>query len=184
MTTAAIQIQHDDELKKLQQTQADELVLLDIREADEYRREHVPGSVNLPLSQLSQSDTSWLQGKTVLVYCKAGMRSQTALPQLEQLGCEKLYCLKEGLNQWKRCGLPCNVDTKAPLDIMRQVQIIVGTVVMLGIIAGWLWSPYFTIISFVMGAGLCFAGMTGFCGMAKLLALLPINRIHCTTQGD
>jgi rhodanese-related sulfurtransferase len=60
---------------------------------------------------------------------------------------------------------------------MRQVQIVAGGLVLLGVVLsqvvapGWLW------LSGVVGAGLIFAGISGFCGMARLLAALPWNRV-------
>jgi rhodanese-related sulfurtransferase len=59
---------------------------------------------------------------------------------------------------------------------MRQVQIAAGSLVLLGVIlshtvaSGWIW------LSGFVGAGLIFAGVSGFCGLARLLAALPWNR--------
>ncbi|MFS6828004.1 DUF2892 domain-containing protein [Cyanobium sp. ATX-6F1] len=60
---------------------------------------------------------------------------------------------------------------------MRQVQIAAGSLVLLGVILsqavapGWIW------LSGFVGAGLVFAGVSGFCGMARLLAAMPWNRV-------
>ena len=59
---------------------------------------------------------------------------------------------------------------------MRQVQIVAGSLVLAGVLLGWLVSPMFLGLSAFVGAGLAFAGISGFCGMAKLLAFLPWNR--------
>ena len=59
---------------------------------------------------------------------------------------------------------------------MRQVQIVAGSLVVLGIVLGLWISPPFLAVSAFVGAGLVFAGSTGWCGMAKLLALMPWNR--------
>jgi rhodanese-related sulfurtransferase len=60
--------------------------------------------------------------------------------------------------------------------MMRQVQIVAGSLVLAGVLLGWLISPYFFGLAAFVGAGLTFAGISGFCGMAKLLAFLPWNR--------
>jgi rhodanese-related sulfurtransferase len=60
--------------------------------------------------------------------------------------------------------------------MMRQVQIVAGSLVLIGVCLGWLVAPGFFALSAFVGAGLTFAGISGFCGMAKLLALLPWNR--------
>nr|WP_234396003.1 DUF2892 domain-containing protein [Neisseria subflava] len=58
---------------------------------------------------------------------------------------------------------------------MRQVQTIAGSLILLSVLAGWLVSPWFYLIDVMVGAGLLTAGLTGFCGMARLLAKMPWN---------
>ena len=67
-------------------------------------------------------------------------------------------------------------DTRQPIEIMRQVQITAGGLVFLGVILGVWVAPAFLGLSAFVGAGLMFAGISGWCGMAKLLALMPWNR--------
>jgi len=59
---------------------------------------------------------------------------------------------------------------------MRQVQIAAGALVLCGTLAGTLFNPMFCVIPAFTGTGLIFAGITGICGMAKLLAIMPWNR--------
>jgi hypothetical protein len=44
------------------------------------------------------------------------------------------------------------------------------------VLLGWLVAPGFFALAGLVGAGLVFAGISGFCGMARLLARLPWNR--------
>jgi rhodanese-related sulfurtransferase len=67
-------------------------------------------------------------------------------------------------------------DRKAPLPIMRQVQIAAGSLVLSGIALAVLVSPWFIALSAFVGAGLIFAGITGVCAMASLLLHMPWNR--------
>ena len=85
------------------------------------------------------------------------------------------YILEGGLQAWKAAGLPIIADHAAP-DLMRQVQTIAGGLVLFGVLAGWLVSPWFYLIDVVVGTGLLTAGLTGFCGMARLLAKMQWNR--------
>jgi len=62
------------------------------------------------------------------------------------------------------------------LPIMRQVQIVAGSVVLLSVLLGFSVDPRIGWVAAFIGAGLTFAGVTGFCGLAKLLALMPWNR--------
>ena len=68
-------------------------------------------------------------------------------------------------------------DRSAPLDIMRQVQIGAGSLVLLGVIGGAFLSPALYWLAAFVGAGLLTAGLTGFCGMSKILARMPWNRV-------
>ena len=137
---------------------------VDIREADEFRRAHVPGAQNRPLSRL---DAAALPPGAV-VMCQSGARCAplaAAHPVLEG-----------GLAAWERAGLPVARDAKAPLPIMRQVQVAAGALVLAGVLGGALVAPGFYALAGFVGAGLIFAGVTGFCGMARLLAIMPWNR--------
>jgi hypothetical protein len=60
--------------------------------------------------------------------------------------------------------------------LTRQVQIAAGSMVVLGVILGVTVSPLFYALSGFVGAGLVFAGVTGTCGLASVLRLMPWNR--------
>src|SRR5262249_20310665 len=62
------------------------------------------------------------------------------------------------------------------LPVDRQVQLIAGSVVLLGVGLGVLVHPWFLGLAAFIGAGLTFAGATGTCGMALLLLRMPGNR--------
>jgi len=85
--------------------------------------------------------------------------------------------LKGGLPSWKQAGLPTKVDRKAPLPLMRQVQIIAGSLIVLGVVLGYALGPLWFLLSGFVGAGLLFAGVTGHCGMAMMLTKLPYNKL-------
>jgi hypothetical protein len=66
---------------------------------------------------------------------------------------------------------------RARLGLDRQVQLIVGPAVLLGVVLGLLIHPAFFAIPAFFGAGLTFAGATGTCGLALVLARAPWNAI-------
>jgi rhodanese-related sulfurtransferase len=86
------------------------------------------------------------------------------------------YVLEGDLDGWMKAGLPLVTDKNMPIDVMRQVQIAAGSLVVLGVLLGVLVAPGFYALSAFVGAGLVFAGTTGFCGMARLLLMAPWNR--------
>ena len=64
-----------------------EALLLDVREADEYRAGHIPGSLNIPLSQLPlRCAELGEKDRALFVYCLSGARSQQAVRYLQSQG--------------------------------------------------------------------------------------------------
>jgi rhodanese-related sulfurtransferase len=151
-------------------------LLIDIREDDEFARRHIPGALSRPLSRFDAFALPEMAGTDVIFTCRSGMRTAANAERLAAPVGGNAYVLDGGLDGWARAGLPVEANRKAPLEMMRQVQIVAGSLVLIGAILGWLVSPLFFGLSAFVGAGLTFAGISGFCGMAKLLAFLPWNR--------
>ena len=153
-------------------------LLIDIREVDEHAREKIPGARHLPLSKLDEIDLAVHQGKPVIFHCKSGARTQTNAPRLaRKLGdaCEA-FIVEGGLDAWRKAGLPVVTDRREPLELQRQVQIGAGSLAVTGTLLGLFVSPWFFAVPAFVGAGLIIAGVTGFCGMARILMRAPWNR--------
>ena len=90
---------------------------------------------------------------------------------------KEVYFLEGGIQAWQKQGLDMEITANAPLELQRQVQIAVGILILLGVILGTWVSPGWYILSAFVGAGLLMAGLTGFCGLARLMMLAPWNRI-------
>lgn len=146
--------------------------LIDIRSADEHARASIPGAENRPLDGLGR-----IEGSSAVVYhCRTGMRTGGNAARLAAAADCPAYLLGGGLDAWRAAGLPVAEDRKAPLEIMRQVQIAAGSLVVLGVVLGLTVQTAFLGLAAFVGAGLIFAGSTGWCGMARLLAIMPWNR--------
>lgn len=153
------------------------LVIYDIREADEFAREHILGAKNIPISKFDSSMLNALNDETIIVFnCQSGNRTKMNESKLKGLKYKEVFVLKNGLLEWKSLGCAMAVNNKAPLPLMRQVQIVAGSLILIGIALSFIISPYFILLSGFVGAGLIFAGVSGFCGMANLLMLLPYNK--------
>ena len=150
-------------------------VMIDIREADEHAREYIPQSQSQPISTLPES-LGMGHATQVIFHCRSGMRTSTHADRLASTVSCEAYMIEGGLDAWKKAGLPLRVDRKQPLEIMRQVQLAAGGLVVLGVVLGSAVSPWFYGIAGFVGAGLMFAGATGFCGMARALQYMPWNR--------
>lgn len=155
----------------------DGAVLVDIREADEHAREFIPNARHHALSRIDAESPARAGDNVLVFHCRSGARTRGNAARLaSSAGNCKIYILDGGLDAWKKAGLPVTLDRSQPIDMMRQVQIIAGSLVLGGIVLGAFATPGFYVLSGFVGAGLIFAGVTGFCGMAKLLALMPWNR--------
>jgi rhodanese-related sulfurtransferase len=147
-------------------------ILVDIRDPDEYARAHIPCARNLPLARIGRIDGA----PEVIFHCKSGMRTAANAAALAAVTDAPAYLLEGGLDAWRKAGLDCAVDRRQPLEIMRQVQIAAGLLILAGVLLGFAVDPLgFGLAAFV-GAGLLVAGTTGWCGMARLLAVMPWNR--------
>ena len=132
----------------------------------------------MPLSAIGTHDFGPDHSKKKVVFhCASGNRTAQASVELCRTGFCEVYVLKGGLAGWKVAGLDTRFNKKAPISIMRQVQIVVGASMSLGIVLGLVLSPWFFALSAMMGAGLLFAGITGTCAMASMLTRLPYNQI-------
>lgn len=151
-------------------------ILVDIREPSEYAREHILGARLVPLAAMDRHDFDRDHGKAFVFHCRSGNRTATGAARIVARDFAEAYQLKGGIEAWKAAGLPTHVDRSAPMELMRQVQIAAGSLVLLGVLLGFLVSPWFFGLSGFVGAGLTFAGATGFCGMARMLAVMPWNR--------
>lgn len=153
-------------------------VLIDVREPDEHARERIEGARLAPLSRFDPVSLvgEGERGKIAVFHCNSGNRTAQAADRLLGAGFTEAYQLEGGIQGWKRAGLPVIADRTAPLPIMRQVQIVAGSLVMLSIVLAVLVSPWFMALSAFVGGGLMVAGITGFCGMANLLLHMPWNR--------
>ncbi|MDC0535981.1 rhodanese family protein [Francisellaceae bacterium] len=151
-----------------------DIKIVDIRNPDEFARESIKSAQNIPSDKLDECVLD--KDDMVIFHCQAGNRTKQNHAKIEKLGLKKAYIMEGGILAWKKASQPLNVDQKAPLPVMRQVQIIVGFMVVIGVILALTISPWFSLISAFFGGGLLFAGLTGYCGMANVLLLIPYNQ--------
>lgn len=155
---------------------AGQAVLVDVREPGEHGATRITGSRLVPLASVTAARLPDLGEKRLVLHCQKGGRGNTACDRLlKEMPALELYNLAGGIEAWKAAGLP--VETRGgflPLD--RQVQLAVGLILLTAATLTWLVDPAFLILVALLGSGLTLAGATGFCGLARLLALMPWNR--------
>ena len=169
-------IQVDQLRQVMQQDQAGEAIILDVRTAGEYQAERIEGTANIPLDEINRHLDNLRGYKHVYVHCASGNRSNQACQKLDTLGLDNIVNVEGGINAWKQAGFPVYRSTRATLPIPQQVHVAAGSLVLTGVVLGTLVNPVFYGISAFVGAGLTFAGLSGTCMMGLLLARMPWNR--------
>lgn len=152
-----------------------EAVLLDVREPGEYRACHIRQAHLSPLGKVSLDGID-VSSKKVIIHCQKGGRGKSACEVLVERHPElDIYNITGGIGAWQAAGLPVNKG-KGALPLDRQVQITIGTGVLAGVILSVTVNPNFIWLSGFFGAGLTFAGLSGFCGLAHVMKVMPWNR--------
>ncbi len=153
--------------------------LIDVRTPAEHGEIHIQGSQLMPLDRL---DSAALKGSgPCVLICRSGKRAEQAFQKLSAAGCQDLTILEGGVLAWEQAGLPVMRGQKA-ISLERQVRIAAGLMVLSGVILGTWVHPGFYGLSAFVGAGLTFAGITDWCGMAMLLAKAPWNQRSSATS--
>jgi len=154
-------------------------LILDVRTPAEFKEMAIADSKSMPLDQLDAEAVKQMapQGGGCVVVCYSGKRSDQACAKLKEAGLDDVCSLQGGLELWERMQLPLRKHEKAGFSIIRQVHIVAGLLVLSGTILAATVSPWWAILPGFVGAGLAFAGLTGFCGMALILAKMPWNRV-------
>lgn len=156
--------------------QRDDIVIIDVREPQEYAHEHIANSRNVPLNKLAELNADEYQDKIAIFHCRSGKRTEMNQSAISGTAFKEKFCLVGGITEWKSQNMPTVSEYSAPVDVMRQVQLIVGCMILLGVGLSYLVSVYFIILTVFAGLGLLVAGFTGFCGMAEVLKFLPWNK--------
>lgn len=152
-----------------------EVELIDVREPAEHATTTIAGSLLVPLGAITASDLPQTDKKLVL-FCQKGLRGESACKKVaspEQV----VFNLEGGLTAWIEAGYDTISSGKKVLPLDRQVQLCIGATVLTSSLLAYFYQPAFLWLSAFFGAGLTFAGATGFCGLAKVMAKMPWNNV-------
>lgn len=161
-----------------------EAVIVDVREPAEHAAENIEGATLIPLAGISKSKLPDSKGKKLVIHCRSGKRGTTACERLlaEDPSLE-IYNLEGGLSAWAEAGHAVKTSGKFFLPLDRQVQLTIGLGVLIGSLLTYFVNPLFVILTGFFGAGLTFAGASGYCGLAMVMAKMPWNQSSgCTTS--
>lgn len=155
------------------------VILIDVRELSEHNIEKIPTSICMPLSTLDPSAIHSLANsdKEIILHCKSGNRSTKAANQLLQNGFADVAHLAGGIEGWKQDGLTTIVSKSLRISLFRQIQIVAGSLVLIGSVLGYFVSSNYLLLSTFVGGGLVVAGITDTCALGMLLSKLPYNKV-------
>lgn len=164
-------------LKKDPQTK-----ILDVRSAMEFSQTHIENSINIPIDMIPAKIGELSQSKqNYLVLCHSGTRAAMAADMLMQSGIHTAKVIEGGIARWQKDKLAV-IKGQGGVSLERQVRVIAGSLVLLGIILAWLLHWTFIFIPAFVSCGLIFAGITDNCLMGTLLMKLPYNKNLYKTQ--
>jgi rhodanese-related sulfurtransferase len=81
----------------------DKIVIIDIREREEFDKKYIPGSVNMDINEIDKVSELILDKNTpIVVCCTSGIRSIAAGERLCEIGYTNVYNLLGGINAFFR----------------------------------------------------------------------------------
>jgi rhodanese-related sulfurtransferase len=157
----------------------EKIELIDVRTPVEFRELHAAVARNVPLDRLDPAaiiqarDGS--KDEPLYLICRSGSRGRQACEKFLAARFTNVVNVEGGTLACIEAGLPI-IRGKKTISLERQVRIAAGSLVLLGVLLGWLVYPAFFGLSAFVGAGLIFAGITDSCGMGMILAEMPWNQ--------
>lgn len=99
-----------------------EAVMLDVREANEYKGGHIIDAVHIPLSKLKDrlTELDKYKSRPIVAYCRSGSRSMSACQSLKKAGFEQLFNLGGGVMAWQNASLPLTKQDKPVKDRAKK----------------------------------------------------------------
>ncbi|MDO8874752.1 MAG: metalloregulator ArsR/SmtB family transcription factor [Pseudolabrys sp.] len=83
------------------------VTIIDVRPPDEFQLGHLPGAINVPISEIKSRLSLFAAGRDIIAYCRGPwcVMSFEAVAQLRSKGLSARR-LEDGLPEWKAAGLP------------------------------------------------------------------------------
>ncbi|GAA2001480.1 rhodanese-like domain-containing protein [Brevibacterium samyangense] len=155
----------------------EDLVILDVRSAAEFAALHIRGSYNVPLPLLTEHTDAVADrlGERVVLVCQSGVRAEQSRQRLAAAGVDTAYVLTGGAPGFAAAGGDV-VRGANRWDLERQVRMVAGSLVVLGLVGGRFVSPRLRTLAGAIGTGLTFSALSNTCAMGKALSAMPWNR--------
>lgn len=184
---------------------ANDCVILDVRTPAEHAEAHLQRAHDhVPLDTLNPQDFMLRRGldkdAPVYILCRSGARARVAAEKFEASGFSNIHVIDGGIMACEQNGEPvvkndnkvaaaasgAAAESKAALNdiyarlakipLDGQFRLAVGIIVFLGSLLALAGAEFFILLPLAAGAGLIYSGITGWCGLAMLLAKAPWNK--------
>lgn len=184
---------------------AAEATIIDVRTPAEHAAAHLQRAHDhVPLDQLNPRDFMLRRGldkdASIYILCRSGGRASTAAQQFASEGFTNVFVIEGGIISAEAYGEPVvkndaandsapaiNVDKAksalngvygklALIPLERQVTMMVGAIIFLSMLLGFMDMEIFYGVAFFAGAALFYKGLTGFCFGEKIIAKAPWNK--------
>lgn len=151
---------------------------VDVRTTAEFNSERADCMLmkNHPLSEIETLNLP--KDSEIYLSCHTGARSSKAQKRLQELGYTRVINIEGGLLAWRAAKLPL-AETKVEIPIMRQVQLAMSVLILIGTLGSLYLNPAFIWLAVFVGLGAGVAGISGWCGMAHILGVMPWNKTGC-----
>ena len=151
------------------------ITVIDVRTIDEFKRSYIPGVINIP-TEVVHNHQDIFKSRDVYVICNSGNRSAMVIREFESKGVTHLVNVQGGMMEWVKHGFSILGNQKQVMPMMRQVMIVAGLMILIGVGLHFYVDPKGIYLSGFVGAGLFYAGASGNCYMTKVLGKLPWNK--------
>lgn len=155
--------------------------LIDVRTPAEFEAVHVPGARSMPLDTLDCAGILAGRDKSgdaspIHILCHSGVRAKQAAENFAAVGFQDCLVVEGGTQAWVEAGFPVARGEREVLPLDRQMQLIIGLIVLTGVLLSHFLSPAWIWLSGFAGCGLIFAGLTGICPLRSVVAQMPWNQ--------
>jgi rhodanese-related sulfurtransferase len=187
-------------------------VIIDVRTPIEHAEAHLQRAHDhVPLDTLNPADFMMRRGLDkdagVYILCRSGSRATMAAQKFEEAGFANVNVIEGGISGSEDAGEPVVKNNAAAnsngpaidlekakgalngfyakmgsYSLGRQLEMILGTVIVISMLLGFADVEFFFIFPLLIGAALFLKGMTGFCMGEKLLMKAPWNKSAVCTK--
>lgn len=168
-----------DDAKAILSQPASSTLLIDVRPADAYAKNHLDKAINWPLSEISSLTEAKMlpdefQRKRLLLICNSGLDSSTATRRLRNLGLAETYSISGGLAEWNTIsGGKCSVSNLRNMAFFEQ---------WLAIISASLFKPFYMTLALVLGIWLWRKRGADLAALRRGLLVFWLGESACATN--